>query len=149
MFENIIGKRSNKVLNVVERGAVRSFVNAIDDVHPIYIDEEVGRRSRFGQNICPPTFPCIFDYGDFSDVYLPNIGLIHGEQTYHYGRPIRVGESIYCWKKVKDYKEKTGKSGTMGILTVEEIGEDEESNNIFRAEKVIIITESVRRELIK
>ena len=31
MFEHLIGKRSNKVINIVERGAVKKFAEAIGD----------------------------------------------------------------------------------------------------------------------
>ncbi|MBB6450868.1 acyl dehydratase [Geomicrobium halophilum] len=145
MFEHAIGEFSNKVKNVVERGAVRKFADAIGDSHPIFIDEEAGKASRYGENIAPPTFPRVFDYGEIPALNLPEKGLIHGEQTYHYERPLLVGEEIACYTQVKDYKEKTGKSGSMGILKLEGCGEDTDGNLIFRAEQVVIITEAVRK----
>ncbi|QQK80491.1 MaoC family dehydratase N-terminal domain-containing protein [Salicibibacter cibi] len=145
MFEDAIGNLSNKVKNTVERGAVRKFADAIGDAHPIFVDEEAGKTSRYGRNIAPPTFPRVFDYGEIAGLELPNKGLIHGEQIYHYERPLLVGEDIHCWTEVKDYKEKAGKSGTMGILSLEGKGEDQGGNLVFRAEQVVIITEAVRR----
>ena len=38
MFTELIGKRSIPVKNVVERGAVRKFAEAIGDTAPIYVD---------------------------------------------------------------------------------------------------------------
>ena len=52
---------------------------------------------------------------------LPNKGLIHGEQTFHYERPLMVGEEIYCYTEVKNYFEKKGNFGEMGFLVIESL----------------------------
>lgn len=96
MFKNQIGKFSNKVKNVVERGAVKKFAEAINDLHPIYFDEDTGKLSKYKNNIAPPTFPRIFDYGVIAEFNPPIKGLIHGEQTFHYERPLFVGEEQKC-----------------------------------------------------
>ncbi|MFE8699429.1 MaoC family dehydratase N-terminal domain-containing protein [Cytobacillus sp. FJAT-54145] len=147
MFLESIGKRSNKVKNQVERGAVKRFADSIGDSHPIFIDEEVGKNSRYKNNIAPPTFPRVFDYGSIEGLNLPNKGLIHGEQTYHYERPLLVGEDVLCYSEIKDYYEKEGKAGKMGFLVLMNNGEDLEGNTIFTSESVVIITEAVRKGL--
>lgn len=145
MYSEFIGKRSNKVRNTVERGAVKKFAEAIGDLHPIFVDEEAGRKSRFKNNIAPPTFPRVFDYGVFEDLRLPGKGLIHGEQIYHYERPLLVGEEIQCYSEVKSYFEKSGGSGKMAFLSIKQYGEDLNGHLIFSSEQVIIITEAVRK----
>lgn len=145
MFEQSIGKRSEQVKNTVERGAVKKFAEAIGDLHPLYIDEAYGQRSRFGENIAPPTFPRVFAYGAIEGLVLPPKGLIHGEQRYHYTRPLLVGEDVYCFLEVKNYEEKAGKSGQMGILTLGGHGLDDAGEAIFTSEQVIIISAAVRR----
>ncbi|WP_431803915.1 MaoC family dehydratase N-terminal domain-containing protein [Halobacillus andaensis] len=147
MLTDSIGKRSEKVKNTVERGAVKKFAEAVGDLHPIYVCEETGRQSRYKQNIAPPTFPRVFDYGTIAALNLPEKGLIHGEEIYHYERPLKVGEDILCYSEVKDYYERNGKSGEMGFLLLKRYGEDLESNLIFTEEQVVIITEAVRREM--
>ncbi|MEY2194542.1 MaoC family dehydratase N-terminal domain-containing protein [Neobacillus sp. BF23-41] len=147
MFKDQIGKQSNKVKNDIERGAVKKFAEAIGDLHPIYFDEETGRNSRNKANIAPPTFPRTFDYGVIEGLNLPNKGLIHGEQTFHYKRPLRVGETIYCYTKVKSYFEKKGKFGEMGFLVVENYGEDLSGALIFSSSSTIVISEAVRKVL--
>lgn len=149
MFKEQIGKQSNKVKNVVERGAVKKFAEAIGDLHPIYFDEETGSLSRFKNNIAPPTFPRVFDYGVIAGLNLPNKGLIHGEQTFHYVRPLLVGEEIYCYTKVKNYSEKKGNFGEMGFLVIENYGEDLAGNTIFSASSTVVISEAVRKVLIR
>jgi acyl dehydratase len=145
MFTEAIGKRSQKVKCIVERGAVRKFAESIGDLHPIFIDEKTGERSRYGRNIAPPTFPRVFDYGVIEELSLPAKGLIHGEQTFHYERPLFVGEEIYCSQEVKKYYERKGKQGYMGFLVIKRYGETSEGELIFTDEQVVIINEAVRK----
>jgi acyl dehydratase len=137
------------VKNVVERGAVKKFAEAIGDLHPIYFDEETGRNSRFQNNIAPPTFPRTFDNGAIEGLKLPEKGLIHGEQTFHYERPLLVGEEIVCYSEVKKYFEKKGNFGEMGFLVLESFGEDLAGNTIFSSTSTIVISEAVRKVLTK
>lgn len=133
----------------MERGAVKKFAEAIGDLHPIYFDEETGRNSRFKNNIAPPTFPRTFDYGAIEGLKLPEKGLIHGEQTFHYERPLLVGEEIVCYSEVKKYFEKKGNFGEMGFLILESFGEDLACNTIFSSTSTIVISEAVRKVLAK
>ena len=144
MYREFIAKKSKKVKNVVEKGMVKYFSESIGDLHPIYIDEEFGRQSRYCRNIAPPTFPRVFDYGTVEGLDLPKKGLIHGEQLYHYERPLFVGEELNCYTEVIDYYEKIGKNGLMGFLAVKRYGEDLKGNVIFTEEVKTIITEAVR-----
>lgn len=147
MFQDQVGKRSTKVKNAVERGAVKKFAESIGDVHPIYFDEEIGESSRYKKNIAPPTFPRVFDYGVIEGLNLPNKGLIHGEQTFHYKRPLFVGEDVYCYSEVKSYVEKKGNFGEMGFLVLESFGEDAAGNTIFSSTSTVVISEAVRKVL--
>lgn len=149
MFNDAIGKKSNKVKNTVERGMVKKFSESIGDLSPIFIDEEFGKKTRYGNNIAPPTYPRVFDFGEIEELYLPNIGLIHGEQIYHYERPLVVGEDIYCYTEVVDYYEKEGSNGLLGFVVLKRYGEDVGGKVIFTEEQKVIITEAVRKELVK
>lgn len=149
MYADLIGKTSNKVKNKVEMGMVKRFAESIGDPHPIYVDEETGEKSRYKTNIAPPTFPRVFDYGVVEGLILPEKGLIHGEQVYHYERPLFVGEELYCYIEVKDYYEKKGSAGLMSFLVYERRGETEDGNLIFTEKTVTIITEAVRKAMNK
>ncbi|ELK45889.1 MaoC family dehydratase N-terminal domain-containing protein [Halobacillus sp. ACCC02827] len=142
MFKHAVGKKSEKVKNTVERGAVIKFAEAIGDPHPVYLDDVAYTR-----NIAPPTFPRVFDYGSVKGLDLPAKGLIHGEQHYHYERPLFVGEEVLCYTVIEDYYERSGSSGNMGFLKVKKYGEDLEGRLIFSEEQTAIITEAVRKEM--
>lgn len=145
MFKELIGKRSAPVKNVIERGAVKKFAEAIHDAAPIYIDEEAGKASRYGRNIAPPTFPITLAYGTIEELVLPTKGLIHGEQKFHYKRPLLVGEEVYCVTEIKNYYERTGSFGKMGFLVIERQGTDAQGELLYTEEQIIIINEAARK----
>lgn len=145
MLKGAIGLQSKPVKNWVERGAVRKFAEAIGDPHPIFVDEETGSLSRYGTNIAPPTFPRSFDYGVIDGLDLPKKGLIHGEQRFHYERPLLVGEEILCSQDVNNYYEKKGNFGEMGFLVIKWVGRTPSGDLIFTAEQVLIINEAVKK----
>ncbi|EQB36848.1 MULTISPECIES: MaoC family dehydratase N-terminal domain-containing protein [Virgibacillus] len=147
MYYHLIGKQSNKVKNVVERGLVKRFAESIRDAHPLFIDEQVGKQSRYGENIAPSTFPRVFDFGTVHGLNLPNKGLIHGEQVYQYERPLLVNEVLYCYTVIDSYDEKQGKNGLMGFLKIKRYGEDAHEKVVFMEESTIIITETVRKAM--
>lgn len=144
MFESLIGTRSTPVKNVVERGSVKAFSKSIGDASPIYLNEAVGKRSRYGENIAPPTYPRVFDYGEINGFELPNVGLIHGKQSFHYERPLLVGETVMCSTVLEDFYERKGKSGLLGFLIFKRYGKEPDGQIIFTEEQTVIITEAVR-----
>lgn len=147
MYTDFIGKKSNGVKNKVEKSLLKRFVESIGDLHPIYLDEDVGKSSKYGANIAPPTYPRVFDYGVIEGFQLPKKGLIHGEQIYHYKRPLLIGEEFYCYTQIKDYYEKSGSSGLMGFLVIERYGENMDGEIIFTEKMVTVITEAVRKAM--
>ena len=73
-------------------GAGRRFAEAIADPSPLYTDGGVAAEGRYGRLLAPPTFPRTFDYGHVDGLRLPVAGLIHGEFTISYERPLLVAE---------------------------------------------------------
>ena len=146
-FERFIGHRSEAVVNVVEKGAVRKFAEAIGDPNPLYVDEEVAKASRYGGLIAPPTFPRTFDYGEVKALGSPGHGYIHGEHRIRYERPLFVGEDILCYTEVKDYYEKEGREGSLGFLISERVGESLEGERIFAMLDTAVLTSAMRESL--
>ncbi|MGG4489236.1 MaoC family dehydratase N-terminal domain-containing protein [Metabacillus idriensis] len=145
MFKHLIRSASERVKNSIELGAVRRFAEAIGDPNPLFIDEQAGLLSRYERNLAPPTFPVILDYGTIEGLNLPSKGLIHGEQSFHYEKPLLVGDTVYCSSKLVNYRERTGSGGNMGMLTIERTGETKDGELLFTMKQVVIITEAVRK----
>jgi acyl dehydratase len=145
LFGEFVGLRSEPVRNLVERGALRRFAQAIADPSPLYVDEEVARDSRYGGLLAPPTFPRTFDYGRIEGLELPPAGLIHGEFSISYERPLLVGEEILCRMSLKDSYDRRGRRGLLGFLVFERTGEIPDGECIFTTNDIVVVTESVRR----
>lgn len=144
LYGEFVGRRSEPVRNVVERGAVRLFAEAVGDPSPLYRDGEVAGRSRYGRVLAPPTFPRTFDYGKIEGLDLPPAGLIHGEFLISYERPLLVGDELLCRLELKDSFDKEGRKGLLGFLLFERTGEDPEGNRVFTTNDTVVVTEAVR-----
>ena len=145
LYAEVVGSRSQPVRNLVERGAVRRFAEAIADPNPLYVDEKVAEQSRYGALLAPPTFPRTFDYGRIEDLELPSAGLIHGEFSISYERPLLVGEELLCRMELKDSYDRQGRRGLLGFLVFERTGESPDGERIFTTNDVVVVTEAVRR----
>ncbi len=148
LYEALVGERSAPVTNTVEREAVRRFAEAIADPSPLYRDEEMAKKSRYGRLLAPPTFPRTFDYGRIEGLELPSAGLIHGEFRISYGRPLLVGDEVLCRLELKDSYDKHSRRGLLGFLLFERTGEDLDGTRVFTANDTVVVTESVRKGIL-
>jgi acyl dehydratase len=147
LYKEFVGLRSEPVKNLVERGPVRRFAEAIADPSPLYTDEKAAAESRYGCLLAPPTFPRTFDYGRIDGLELPRAGLIHGEFSISYERPLLVGEEVLCSMQLKDSYDKRGRRGLLGFLVFERTGEDPDGGRIFTTSDIVVVTEAVRRRI--
>lgn len=147
-WKSMVGERSEPVWNVVERGAVKKFAEAIGDPSPLYADEAAARASRYGSLVAPPTFPRTFEYGGIRGMGWPEAGMLHGEHRIEYeGGPLRVGEEVHCYTQLKDYYEKEGRGGLLGFVVVERSGESTSGERRFTMQDVAVVTPAMRRAL--
>lgn len=144
LYREFVGRRSEPVKNLVERGAVRKFAEAIADPNPLYVDETAAKASRHGRLLAPPTFPRTFDYGEIERLTLPTAGLIHGEFRVAYERPLFVGEEVLCSMQLKNSYDKESRRGLLGFLIFERTGESVEGEPIFTTNDIVVVTEKIR-----
>ena len=87
------GKEYPPFAVTVERSRIKEFARAIGDLNPLYLDDDVGRASEFGDIIAPPTFPVTFRHeSSDSAAALRDLGVdisrvLHGEQEFEHFRP--------------------------------------------------------------
>jgi hydroxyacyl-ACP dehydratase HTD2-like protein with hotdog domain len=124
----VIGSASEPETFEVERGAIRKFAEALDDLTPAY---------RSGE-IAPPTFPTTFRQR-VPGVSLPAARVLHGGEEYVYERPIRAGDRITCIRRVVDTYVKQGSSGTLNFLITEQEGRDAAGNLVYRSRSTVIV----------
>lgn len=148
LYRELVGRRSEPVKNLVERGAVRKFAEAIADPNPLYTDEAAAKASRYGRLLAPPTFPRTFDYGEIDGLALPPAGLIHGEFSISYERPLLAGEEVLCSMQLKDSYDKESRRGLLGFLIFERAGESPEGELVFTMDDIVVVTETVRKGIV-
>ncbi len=147
-WRSLVGERSQPVVNLIERGAVRKFAEAIGDPNPLYVDEEAAKRSLYGGLIVPPTFPRTFEYGRIEDMYWPDSGMIHGEHRVSYERgPLKVGDEVHCYTEFKSYDEKESRGGLLGFIVLERFGEGPGGERLFTMSDTAIVTPALRETL--
>jgi acyl dehydratase len=84
----------------VGREKIREFASAIGDHNLAYHDVEAARSLGYADVIAPPTFPVVIALKAATRVIKdPDFGLdyrrvVHGEQKFHYTRPIVAGDEI-------------------------------------------------------
>ena len=129
----------------VERGKIKEFARAIGDVNPLYLDDEVGRASPWGDIIAPPTFPISFrDERAGTAALLRELGtdisrVLHGEQELELFRPITPGETFMCRTKILDVYEKTGRSGPMAFVVRETVVVDRANEIVATLRHITVI----------
>jgi acyl dehydratase len=141
----IKGKEYPPYAVTVDRVKIREFARAIGDLSPFYLDDRVGRASRFGDVIAPPTFPITFrDEQADTGALLRDLGvdisrILHGEQEFELHRPIRAGETFLCRPKLTDIYEKSGKSGAMAFVVRETYVTDKDGELVATQRGVTVI----------
>jgi len=141
-LNRVVGKEYPPYAVTVERGRIKDFARAIGDLNPMYLDDDVGRASEWGDVIAPPTFPISFK--DESVDLLRDIGtevsrLLHGEQEFEIFEPLRPGETYLCRSKIVDQYEKTGKSGPMGFVVRETTITDKHNEVVAKMRGITVV----------
>ena len=117
----VIGKKGRPLTFEVEQGAVRKFAAAIGDPNPLWSDEALARRTRYGGIIAPPTFLCTMNSPTPSMPEIPYSRGLNGGNEWEYFQPIRVGDRITVVSQIADIYERGGRLGNMVFVVRETI----------------------------
>ena len=91
---------------------IDKYLEAIDDLNPLYLDEEFAKKTPFNGRIVPPISMAI--YSTVSSVIKPlNVktppGLIHAKQKFEFTGLVRPGDELLIKTIVEDKYEKKGR----------------------------------------
>jgi len=115
-----LGKVISQGSGEVEKGAIKRYINALNDHNPLYEDEELAGQSRYGSTVAPPLFLLTFDRER-----RPQIdndwarGAVNAGNEFEFIQPVRAGDVITFSRKLAAIKEKKGRFGRMLIVTHE------------------------------
>jgi acyl dehydratase len=98
----------------VSREKIREFADAIGDQDPAYRDPAAARALGYPDVIAPPTFAVLVSGTAAQQIsFDPELGLdyskvVHGEQRFHYVRPLRAGDVIHVVVSVESIRAAAG-----------------------------------------
>lgn len=124
--KEIIGRKSEPVINRIELESVRRFTEAIG----IPFEGKV-----------PPTFLVTLKSGGIPGLEMPNQGIIHAGQKFTYYQRISIDDVLICSRKVINQSERQGKLGKMTFVTQEIEGYNLAGDLVFTATSTLIIRE--------
>jgi len=139
--KSLIGRTSEPVLHEVEKGAIRRFAEALGDPNPLALDEAVARAAGHPGLVAPPTFALTLGWGERfrHSLDLGTRSVLHGEQSFEFGRTIVAGDRLTVRSKVADVQERSGASGPMDVIVIEDEGRDEQGALVFRSRATFIL----------
>lgn len=139
--KSLIGRESEPVVQDVEKSAIRRFADALGDPNPVYVDEGAAKSAGHPGIVAPPTFAVTLVVNDRfrHSLDLGTRNVLHGEQVIETARPLVAGERITVKSRVADVQERTGPSGTMDFLVIEDEGRDERGELAFRTRETLIL----------
>jgi acyl dehydratase len=104
--------------------AIRNFARSYGDDNPLWSSETYGESTRWGGQIAPPMMPIALNkplYGDPPKEPLerPSFRGIHvfvSGSTWHWYRPIHVGDQLHSFGGIESVEEKTSEFAERSLL---------------------------------
>jgi hypothetical protein len=128
----------------VEKGSIRDLAEAINHLHPLYVDEAYAQSTGHGSVLAPPTYPSYnLALGAPLEVLtfeFPVGSILHGSDDWEFLGDIHAGDMLTPQGKLLDLYEKQGKRGGM-LFIVSEITYTNQRGEvvaIYRPTEVVI-----------
>jgi acyl dehydratase len=109
-----LGKTSEPEVFEVEKGSAKRYAVAVDDLNPLYLDEDAARASKYGAVLAPPgffgwpvkqpapPFPPLMTYVMKALAEAGFTDIMDGGTDYDFVTPIRAGDIIICSRTLSD-----------------------------------------------
>lgn len=110
-----IGKKYEPVVYEVGKEKIKEYANAVDDLNPLYLNDEYAKNSKYGRIIAPPVFAVVFSKDVVAKVLLdPELALnlpmlVHGEQEFEFHKVVKSGDVIITEGEIADIYSKPEK----------------------------------------
>ena len=113
VYDDIVkGMHLPDITYTITSEILERYLDGIDDLNPLYLDEEYARKSPFGGRIVPPISMAI--YTTVSNLIKPlgmvvPPGLVQAYQRYEFTGIVRPDEKLMIKSVVEDKYEKKGR----------------------------------------
>lgn len=139
--KKFVGKEYPAKEYEIGREKMKEYAAAISDMNPYYHDKEFGKRSKYGDNIAPPSFAAVYNLMGCADMFFdPELKLnmamlVHGEQEFEFIKPVKPGDQITTTGKIVDIMQKG--SNDLVVFEARSVNQDGDLVTIGRATFVI------------
>jgi acyl dehydratase len=154
-----VGETTSSVSGLrVEAGKVAEFARAIRADDPVHLDEAAANRRGYRGVVAPLTFVRTADFprnrtesvGSHKH-YGHDLGFdprfeVHGEETYEYHRPLRVGDVLSGETELADVYTREGSNGEMTFADLETIYRDADGDPVVTQTTTSLELTDVARE---
>ncbi len=112
--KKFIGYQLKPSVLMVDRTRLQFFAKAIGEQDPIYLDLAAAQAAGYPDLPAPPTFmfAAELDSGAndqlLTDLDIPLVKLLHGEQSFKYIKPICAGDTLSVESTITDIYDKKG-----------------------------------------
>ena len=154
-----IGKSSDSQIFEVEKGSAKRYAVAVDDLNPMYLDEDQARCSRYGTIVAPPGFfgwpvkqpsprlPQIITevLAALKEAGFPNI--LDGGSEFEFFLPVRVGDTLVCTRTIANLSSREGSGGRqMAFLAVNNSYVNQDGNIVANVLQTLIALPPAKAE---
>lgn len=125
LFDEIfIGQEFPNLEYHLTRETVQKYGEAVEDLDPIYTDEDAAAASEFGGLVAHPTTASIYVLKAYKVGVISPPGGVHARQKFEFIAPTRPGETLQIKAKVVDkYIKREHRYVVIESLTVNQDGE--------------------------
>jgi acyl dehydratase len=140
---SFIGLESQPRTVVVEAGQLRFFARATGERNPIYFDETAALAAGHPSLPAPPTFLfCLGSLAPEGENVIAKLGVdlgrvLHGEQSFTYGKPIHAGDVTTLKTRISDIYDKRGGALDFIVQDTEAANQNGETVGVTRT--VIVV----------
>jgi acyl dehydratase len=127
----------------VEASQLRFFARATGETNPIYFDETCAWAAGYPAMPAPPTYLfCLASLAPDRESVTARLGIdigkvLHGEQSFTYGRPIYAGDTITLKTRVADIYDKRG--GALDFIVEDTTAKNQNGEFVGVARTVIVV----------
>jgi 3-hydroxybutyryl-CoA dehydratase len=111
MWDDIVPGAPRKTIPyVLTREAIELYCRSVGDLHPLYVDEDFAKKSRYGGLIAPPSIHILLMFACTPiDDWMRSPGTINAGQSWSYNVPARPGDTITLAARALDKFIKKGR----------------------------------------
>ena len=140
VLNKMIGKSSEPIELVVERGQIQRFARAIGETNPIHFDVKAATAGGYSDLVGSMTFcSAIHNFEAFYDMVgiNPHV-MMHQEEEYEYFRPIVAGDILKVCHSVTNAYQKDVPNGQLVFIVIETRGNDKRARPVFKSRRVLV-----------